>query len=247
MGSDSVLAKRPPETHSQMIATRISDEIGIGIYSPSQAAFYARVRMRTLNRWVFGDARSNAVVSAQMAGRSDEKVVTVRNFVQALGICTIRIQYPKISLQKIRKAIDLAKNQFDVPYPFARPHRSFIYQERELVLEVNGNLVQLSGKHSKNIMLGPIAERYLDRLEFGDDGLAVGYRAWEGNGRQILMNPKRRFGEPIVKSCGYTAETLWDVSIAEGGIGAAARAYGVDCEDVTLACDYYDHLLSVAA
>ena len=61
------------------------------------------------------------------------------------------------------------------------------------------------------------------------------------------MNPKRRFGEPIVKSYSYTAETLWEASIAEGGIGAAARAYDVDFENVTLACDYYDHLLSVAA
>lgn len=222
------------------------NELGIGVYTPAQAAFYARVRTQTMNRWIFGDEQGKAVVPSEL-GAIDGKIVTFRDFVQSLAIRAIRTQYQKISLQKIRGAVELAKQQLGVSHPLARPHKTYIYQDKELVLEVDGKLVQLSGKHSRNLMMGPIAELYLDRLNFGEDGFAMSYRAWGIKDRPITMNPKRRFGEPIVESCGYTAETLWQASVAEGGIDAAAKAYGVDQQDVVLACDYYDHLMSVAA
>jgi hypothetical protein len=226
-----------------MIAT--ATQLGIGIYTPSEAAFYARVRTQTLNRWVFGDSHGEAVISAQIKGE-DEKTVTFLDFVQTLAIRAIRTQYPKISLQKIRKAVDLASEKLGVDYPFAREHKTFIYDEREITLEVEGHLVALTGKFSQNLLFGPIAELYSTRLTFGDDGLAADFCAWGVGDRSIRMNPKRRFGEPVLIASGYTAHTLWEASIIEGGIAAAARAYGVDEQEVVLACDYYDHL-SVAA
>jgi uncharacterized protein (DUF433 family) len=228
-----------------MIAAIETDrEIGIGVYTPTQAAFYARVRTQTINRWLFGDKKGEAVVSPELG---DEKTVTFRDFVQALAIRAIRTQYPEISLQRIRKAVELAKDRLGVSHPLAHPHRTFIYQGRELVLELHGKLIQLSGKYSKNLMIGPIAELYMESLEFDDEGLAKQYRAWGSEERPILMDPHRRFGEPIVETCGYTAETLWNASIVEGGFDAAAEAYGVNRSDVILACEYYDHLMSVAA
>jgi hypothetical protein len=226
-----------------MIAT--ATQLGIGIYTPAEAAFYARVRTQTLNRWIFGDSHGDAVISAQIKG-GDEKTVTFLDFVQALAIRAIRTQYPKISLQKIRKAVDLAGEKLGIDYPFAREHKTFIYDGREITLEIKGNLVALSGKFSKNLLFGPIAELYSQRLTFGTDGLASDFCAWGIGDCCIRMDPKRRFGEPVVISSGYTAHALWEASIIEGGIAAAARAYGVEERDVILACDYYDHL-SVAA
>ncbi|MFM9965940.1 MAG: hypothetical protein ACKV2Q_32565 [Planctomycetaceae bacterium] len=227
-----------------MIATR--DTLGIGIYSPAEAAFYARVRTQTLNRWVFGDAHGDSVVKPQIAPDDDDRVITFLDFIQALAIRAIRTQYPKISLHKIRKAVDLVEERLGIKCPFAREHKSFIYDEREIALEVDGKLIQISGINSGNLMIGPIAELYLKRIHFGEDGFAAQYVAWGDNRNPIVMDPKRRFGEPIVASCGYTAQTLWDASIVEGGLEAAAKAYGVKIEEVTAACDYYDHLASAA-
>ncbi len=56
------------------------------------------------------------------------------------------------------------------------------------------------------------------------------------------MHPDRRFGEPLVTSCGYTARALFESYHAEGGVAAAAEAYGVTREEVELACSYFDHL-----
>ena len=226
-----------------MIATR--DTLGIGIYTPAEAAFYARVRTQTLTRWLFGSEQGESVVAPQIPV-NDDKVVTFLDFVQTLAIRSIKTQYPKISLQKIRKAVDVAQDTLGIEYPFAREHKTFVLNEREIVLEVEENLVQISGKHFGNLLIGPIAELYMKRIEYSDNGLASGYRAWGELEAPIVMNPKRRFGEPIVLSCGYTAQTLWEASIVEGGLDAAARAYGVRPEEVALACDYYDHLTSAA-
>src|SRR4051812_17888165 len=101
-------------------------EFGVGLYTPAEAAFYARVRTQTLNRWLFGDSRGESVVTAQIKS-DDEKIVTFRDFVQALAIRSIRTQYPKISLQKVRRAVDLAGEKLGVRHPFARPHKTYVY------------------------------------------------------------------------------------------------------------------------
>lgn len=178
--------------------------------------------------------------------QGDDKVVTFRDFVQIMAVRAIRTQYPNISLQKIRKAVDLCQVQFGIQHPFAVEHRTFVFDNREIILEVKDKLIQISGKHSKNLVIGPIAELYMKRIEFGDDGFAATYRAWGDEKLPIMIDPRRRFGEPIVMSCGITAQTLWEASIVEGGLEAAAKAYGVGLEEVALACDYYDHLTTAA-
>jgi hypothetical protein len=56
------------------------------------------------------------------------------------------------------------------------------------------------------------------------------------------MNPHKRLGEPFLPSCGYTAQALWESTLAEGSADRAAKAYGVEIGDVELACEYIDHL-----
>ncbi len=60
------------------------------------------------------------------------------------------------------------------------------------------------------------------------------------NDAKIVLNPHRRFGEPIVDPGGYTAETLWHATNIEGGIEAAAEAFGVTLDEVRLANRYFD-------
>lgn len=58
------------------------------------------------------------------------------------------------------------------------------------------------------------------------------------------MDPKVRFGEPVIATCGYSALTLWNAVKAEGSIKAAAEIYGVETKEVELACSYFDYLQS---
>ena len=56
--------------------------LGIGLYAPSEAAFYARVSTQLMTRWIHGNKQGSPVVEAEIA-RSNDKIVTFLDFVQA--------------------------------------------------------------------------------------------------------------------------------------------------------------------
>ncbi len=208
---------------------------------------YARVSTRLMNRWMFGTHQSAPVVSRQLK-ESDERFVTFLDFVQAMAIRAIRLNF-KIPLPKIRAAVEKANSEFGVQYPFAMKHKTFLFSDKarqghgELIIRMGDDrYFQLSGPEAGNRLITEVVEMYMDDLAYGDDGLAATYRAYERQGGVITMNPHIRLGEPIVANCGYSARTLWEASVNEGGIQQAANAYGVTPEDVKLACAYFDHL-----
>lgn len=226
----------------------IDQKLGIGLYTPQEAALYARVPTQTINRWVIGNKQGMPVIQREI--RDDEdRTITFLDFIQSLAIRTIRSQYKKtVSLQKIRDAAEEASQKYGVDYPFARPHSTFVITEGkhagEVVLKLNDeSLVQITGRKKDQRLIGPIAEVYLDDITFDEENYATEYRPLKSpEAGAILMSPHRRFGEPLVEQCGYSARTLWEAAIAEGGIAAAAEAYGVDKQHVKLACSYFDYL-----
>jgi uncharacterized protein (DUF433 family) len=56
------------------------------------------------------------------------------------------------------------------------------------------------------------------------------------------MNPRIRFGEPILDGCGFTPSALYEAAKTEGSFDAAARSYGVSVEQVKVCFDYFDFL-----
>lgn len=229
-----------------------SECIGQGLYTLSEAAFFARVRPQTLARWMFGDSRGESVISPQYRD-PDEKLASFLDFVEALTIRAIRVRHPQIPLHRIREAYKEAETRYDVTHPFARRHTTFLLGDsKTIIIRLrDDDYRELAGPSRGNRMIAEVVETHLHDLSFSDSGVACEYCAWpplapEGASK-IIMNPKRAFGEPVVLRCGYTAETLWEASGIEGGTEAAARAYGVHKEDVELACGYYDHLRGLAA
>ena len=234
-----------------MIITR--DSLGVGIYTPEEAAFYARVSPQLMNRWIFA-AGGKSVIKPQIEDQpKSDRIVTFLDMIQALAIRDIRNTY-KITLEKIRQAVEFVQRQTGVKHPFAMRHMTYIVSDRQhkghgeiiiRITEIDGDetkFIQASGKASGNFVIRPVVEMYMDELTYDNEGLAEEYRPLAMNGERILLTPHRRFGEPIVESCGYTAETLWEAAINEGSVDAAAMAFGVPESAVRIAYKYYDHL-----
>lgn len=222
----------------------VTTYLGIGMYTPAEAAMYARVSSRMMSRWVHGDKIGRAALRAQIP-ETDDKTVTFLDFIQTLAIRAIREQKEKVPLQKIREAIELATTM-GVPYPFARQHSTFLW-DGEIQLEVAGQLIQASGRRRGQFTMRQIVEVYLKDLTFDNGGLANQYTACDSMGVKILMRPGYKFGEPFLESSGHTAWTLWHACISEGSIEAAAEAYGVTEEDVRVAYKYIDSIRPATA
>jgi uncharacterized protein (DUF433 family) len=254
---DGLLKTDPAPVYTTFMFA-IADKIGLGIYSPAEAAFYARVSRGMMSRWVFGDSSGKPVIERQLRDSSEsEKVVTFLDFVQTLAIREVRNRHG-IPLQRIRQGVDEARQRYGIEYPLACRHTIYLFSDGrgkghgQIVIKqaddsdrVEDRFVQLTGKDRGNLLMRPVVEIFLDDLQFDPKtGLASRYSPLTSpSGASIVLDPRRRFGEPIVDPGGYTAETLWDATNVEGGIEAAAEAYGITVDEVRLANQYFDTLL----
>ena len=110
--------------------------------------------------------------------------------------------------------------------------------------DIDDQYVQLTGRARGNRLIQSVVEMFLQDLRFDDEtGLATEYRPMTADGASIVLDPHRRFGEPIVEPGGYAAETLWHATNTEGGIDEAAGVYGVTAAEVRIANHYYDMLI----
>jgi hypothetical protein len=228
--------------------------LGRGLFSVPEAALYARVRPRMMSRWIFGNAGKaprKAVFSPEIA--SGEKLVSFLDFVQTLAIRAIRLQR-KVPLQKIREALASAQKHWNMQYPFAMRHTTYLVGKEIVIvpprssLEETKEYVRVTGKHKDNYLLKPVVELYLQNLDVDQEsGFASGYTAFAcRNGVSVKMDPCQRFGEPLLPS-GYAAPTIWEAVDMEGGIEETARAYGIPREEVEAALWFFDYLSGQAA
>lgn len=210
--------------------------LGTGLYSVHEAALYARVSVPTMSRWLFGTTAADSVIPPEYG--KDGRRVSFLDFVQTLAIREIRLQ-EKVSLQKIRQAINYAKDAFGFDYPFAREHFTYLWGDEIVIRPSHDEFVEATGKH-KGQRLFTFVETYLGDLTFNIDGLANRYRIYRSHHDDpvaITMDPEFRFGEPLLPS-GYSAVTIWEAIRAEGSIPRAARSYGIPAAEVEAAYQF---------
>jgi uncharacterized protein (DUF433 family) len=235
-----------------------TDLLGLGLYSPSEAALYARVSPGLMTRWVYGTKQGPAVIQPQL-GNTGQRDVTFLDFVQTLAIRRIRSERRGVSLQQIREAYFRVRKEFGVEYPFALDStRIGLFgppddPKSQVIWICIGEddagakrYFQLTGKKSGNQLIGEVVRTYAQRLVFDEvTKLARKYIAFPtvlAASERIVMDPSVRFGEPYFESCGYTARTLFDAYRSEGTVNRAAEIYGVTPEQVELAIEYFDYL-----
>lgn len=153
-----------------MIAT--ADRLDIGVYSRSEAAFFARVPVSTLNRWFYGNKQGERVVEPSF--EDHERIVSFLDFVTALAIRNCRVGY-KISMPKIREAIQRAKEDFSLDYPLAM-RRTLFYSEAVETLFIvppgKEEFYKITGKDRNQQHFTKVVEMFVDDLGFDADGLA---------------------------------------------------------------------------
>lgn len=180
----------------------------------------------------------------------NDDLVSFVELVQCLAIRAIRME-KKISLQRIRAAMELARDKYDIEFPFARKHTTYLFED-DIVIRVrneNGedHIVQITGKYKHHDLIKPVGEFYMEELSYDPDGLADSYTPLANGTRTIVLNPHVRFGHPTVQPCDISVDSLLNALASEGSIEAAADEYTVDREDVLFAVKYDDILSGVAS
>lgn len=206
-------------------------QLGYGIYTVDEAARYARVSNSMVNRWVFGNKQGNAVIEADYLN-DPAKLISFLDFIQLVAIREIRVSR-KVPLEKFRQAIKVAKQDFGFEHPFARKHCVYLWGEDFVITppdRADQPFIEASGKH-RGQRLFKFVEAYLDDLSYDENGLANRYRIFQSGRVAIEMNPRIRFGEPILPS-NYSVDAIWDAIQSEGSMEQAAKSYGISLEEV---------------
>jgi len=198
-------------------------------------------------RWLHGNRQGEPVVDAQFHGHRE--VISFLDMVQGMAIRDMR-RKKNVPLARIRQGVRYLRDHHpEIEYPFARQHQTYIIEgSRDIAILLPGddldNVLQVSGYHRGQYVHAKMLDKYLQRLDFGQDGLASRFVPLRRGHRRVVLDPEVRFGQPRVEPAGYLVETLATACKREGSAAKAAWWYEVDKADVALAVEYHQNLTS---
>lgn len=210
--------------------------IGVGLYTVPEAARLTRVSPSRIRRWVFGRGGA-AALERQLPPVEGQDALGFYNLVEALFIRDLSTQ--GVSWPTIRKAAERARDVIGDAHPFAagRLHtdgRSVFLEvaqetgDRQLLNLVDGNFAMLD-----------VLERSFTRtVTFaGPEGRASEWRPEPD--LDVVLDPQRRFGRPIINGTGVPTDVLASALVAEkGNLERVARWWQVPAEAVRQAAEF---------
>ncbi|KRE21383.1 hypothetical protein ASE66_28535 [Bosea sp. Root483D1] len=214
--------------------------IGLGLYTPAEAARLIKVPAAKLTRWLKGHGSGNRTYPPLWHGQVD--LHDDKLYLGFLDLVQSRMASAFIaaglSPQKVRRALILARELIEHDHPFATSR--FRTDGRTLLLEALGEdeddrpLVDLF-KRGQYVM-HKVIEPSLKGIDFDTD---IAARWWpRGRASDIVLDPARQFGQPIIESVGIPTSILSAAAEAEGSVTRAARLFRVSTAAVQRAVDF---------
>lgn len=212
------------------------DFLGVGLYTVPEAARLARVSPSRIRRWVFG--RGGApTLERQLPPVEGQDALGFYNLVEALFIRDLSTQ--GVGWPTIRKAVERAREVIGDAHPFAvsRLHTD----GRDVFLEVaeeTGDRQLLNLVNGNFAMLDVLERSFKRTITFdGPGGRASEWRPEPD--LDVVLDPRRRFGRPIVSGTGVPTDVLASALVAEkGNVERVARWWQVPAEAVRQAAEF---------
>lgn len=211
--------------------------IGLGLYSPVEAAALTSVPSRKIIRWLrghsIGDRSYLPLWTSQIeAINGDGLYLSFLDLVQ-LRVANAFIE-AGLSPQKVRRAVAYGTEIVSSDYPFANAR--FRTDGKTVILHVldeagDEKLIDLfkGGQY----LMHKVIEPSLKGLDFEDD---IAARWWPlGRAKGIVVDPKRQFGQPIDDLTGVPTKVLAEAAKAEGSPQQAAKLFMVPIASVNRA------------
>ncbi len=207
--------------------------LGTGIYSYSEAAALIGVSVQRVRAWFLGWPGGEAPVfrSSFADGSAGPRLIGFLNLVESLVASQLREH--GVSLHTVRKAHRDLAALLENAHPFA--HHGLLTDGKSVFVRVaseagDTHVVQaLTRQHIFEKVILP----FLHQIEYsGADRLAALWRVSEG----VVIDPRRRFGKPIVDQCGISTSVLFaSYQANQKNRDLVADWFGVDPQDVEVA------------
>ncbi|MCV0387563.1 MAG: hypothetical protein K5821_14270 [Nitrobacter sp.] len=211
--------------------------IGLGLYSPVEAAALTSVRSRKIIRWLRGHAIGDRTYPPLWTSQIDN-INGGSVYLSFLDLVQLRVANAFIvaglSPQKVRRAIEYGTEIVSSDYPFANAR--FRTDGKTVILHVldeDGDERLIDLFKGGQYLMHKVIEPSLKGLDFEDD---IAARWWPlGRAKGIVVDPKRQFGQPIDDITGVPTKVLAEAAKAEGSSQQAAKLFMVPIASVNRA------------
>ena len=185
------------------------------LYGMGQVDDLAGLRPGTARRWLEGYERSGRsyppVIRPAPTG---VELATWGEFVEVYLMAGYRAK--GVNMLRMRPAIERLREKTGVPYPLA--HLRPLTDGRQFLLEMQEDLgltgeERLVTERGNQIVLRPVVEQFLQRVEFDGD-IAERLRP-AGRGSPVVIDPLHSFGLPVVKNAGEIRSIRTEILVEE--------------------------------
>lgn len=238
------------------------NQLGIGIYTLSDAARLIRANPTSIKRWLYGyvyirrDAAGNKHQHCSKplwlpeygATDFDEKIIGFQDLME------IRIVREFVSrgvpLIIVRKCLDNARELFGADYPMNRQRfltdGATVYHEAVKAGMQSGEAGLLDLGNKQFAFRTIVKDSLYAGIEY-EDGQATRWYPDGKRGGHVVIDPARQFGHPIVKGAGIATSTLYATYLAEGKVKSlVARIFEVEPAQVDAAVRFEEKLRKAA-
>ena len=232
-----------------LVHEREPNLLNAGLYTVPEAARLTRISVGKVRRWLKGyDFRSgtsvrhsDAVWQGEIKPIENKLALSFRDLLELRFVdAFIRAG---VSWKTMRRAHVRAQNELRTTHPFCSNRIStdgkniLLKQAEEDSDQALLNLVTEQREFSR------IVQDFLKELEFSGNDIVW----WPlGKGKQVVIDPRRNFGQPTVAKSGVPAITLARSVKANSSVNVVARWYEVQRDEVRDAVEFEDSLAKAA-
>lgn len=209
----------------------IQDPRELPSYGIAEAAHYLRIPNATLRDWVLG--RSYLTNAGRTFSKpiiflpeKDRHLLSFVNLVEAHVLDAIRREH-KISLQKVRRALDYLTKHFPSRHPLAE--QNFETDGLDLFVQKYGQLINLS--RTGQLAIRSLLEAHLRRIDRDTAGLPVRLfpftrKRQPEEPKAVVIDPYVSFGRPVLVGTGIATAIIAERYKAGESMDELAEDYG---------------------
>ena len=211
--------------------------IGNGIYTVPEIAQILRVPYHKVHRWL------NKYWDGELGERFQQSYSWTVENTKAVGFHTLIEFYVMMELaeagvktRQVLIAHEELAGWVNTPFPFAQREilKNIRTDGKKIYFKVNGQTVTLDGSCQLNL---DFIQMFFKNIDFGNDLIAE--RFWPlGREKAILVDPKRKFGHPVIDGTNIYPETIYNLHLAGEHEEYIAYLYEITPQQVKDAIEY---------
>ena len=227
----------------------MSELVGKGLYSATEAAHIIRVPAATLRRWMFGyQSKGVTYTGLWQPEIAETGVIGFHDLLELKLVHEFRQQ--GLSLAVIRTAARIAREEFGASYPFTRQH--FHTDGKRVFLEAaeqmgDTHLVDIIRKqYVIDKVYRPSFVASIDYSKLGDAERWYPMNDTQHPDKSVVLDPQRAFGKPILTESGIPTRVLYNAYRLNEPLDVIAANYAITENAVKQAVLYESRLQDVA-